>query len=199
MPGRSPGTLGRNDAGDPDARMCMAADTPGTVGTGGDLAMSLLPQERLSCEMPIQVIEVDLGKMRRFLYTVAYAEAANAATTRGFASTEIDTGNQMQVEAAARTGAENPMDVLPPAPAALGIGQILKNDDGSIRGYTFRLGCAHFPHLKLQATEHNDGSVCVFGVDTHDALPSTGALPPDHPDLATSHFNYGWFRHDTGH
>ena len=118
MPGRSPGTLGRNDAGDPDARMCMAADTPGTVGTGGDLAMSLLPQERFSCEMPIQVIEVDLGKMRRFLYTVAYAEAANAATTRGFASAEIDTGNQMQVEAAARSGADFLMAELQQALAA---------------------------------------------------------------------------------
>lgn len=118
VPGRSPGTLGSNDAGDPNALMCLAADTPGAVGTGGDRSMSLLPKESLSCEMPVQVIEVDLGKMRRFLYTVAYAEAANAATTRGFASAEIHTGDEMQVEAAARAGADTLMDELQQALAA---------------------------------------------------------------------------------
>lgn len=112
MPGRSPGSLGRNDAGDPDARMCMAADTPGSVGSGGDRAMSLIPKVKMSCEMPIQVIEVDLAKMRHFLYTVAYAEATNEATTRGFASDEIHTGNELQVEATARNGADKLMNEL---------------------------------------------------------------------------------------
>ncbi len=41
---------------------------------------------------------------------------------------------------------------LPPAPAAHGLCQTIKADDGSARGYAFRLGSAHFPNLTLQET-----------------------------------------------
>ena len=47
-----------------------------------------------------------------------------------------------------------------------------------MRGYSFRLGCAHYPHLKLQAVTAEDGSL-VFTVDTHDAVQ----LADEHPDL----------------
>lgn len=46
-----------------------------------------------------------------------------------------------------------------------------------MRGYSFRLGCTHYPHLKLQVVNTDDGSL-VFSVDTHDAVQ----LQPDHPD-----------------
>ena len=71
-------------------------------------------------------------------------------------------------------------DYLPPAPAAGGIAQDLSTRRGGASGYEFRLGCAGFIHLKLQAQrmEHQGGSVWVFSVDTHDAVQ----LQPDHPD-----------------
>ena len=70
-------------------------------------------------------------------------------------------------------------DFLPPAPAAEGICQELCGEDG-IRGYAFRLGSAHFDHLKLkvQLIDYNHASTWVFMVDTHDAMP----LPAGHPD-----------------
>jgi hypothetical protein len=56
--------------------------------------------------------------------------------------------------------------------------QALPAPGGGVRGYSFRLGCAHYPHLKLQVVTTDDGSL-VFTVDTHDAVQ----LQPDHPDL----------------
>ena len=70
-------------------------------------------------------------------------------------------------------------DYLPPAPAAGGIAQDLSTRRGGASGYEFRLGCAGFIHLKLQAQrmEHQGGSVWVLSVDTHDAY----SPPPDDP------------------
>jgi hypothetical protein len=56
--------------------------------------------------------------------------------------------------------------------------QALPAAGGGVRGYSFRLGCAHYPHLKLQVVTADDGSL-VFSVDTHDAV----LLAADHPDL----------------
>jgi hypothetical protein len=39
-----------------------------------------------------------------------------------------------------------------------------------VRGYAFRLGSSHFPHLKLQVTALENGEIWVFSVDTHDSL-----------------------------
>jgi len=50
---------------------------------------------------------------------------------------------------------------------------------GGVRGYAFRLGTDTFPHLKLEVIDCGDG-LCVFGVDTHDAI----CLPPGHPEAA---------------
>jgi hypothetical protein len=58
------------------------------------------------------------------------------------------------------------------------VGQALPAPGGGVRGYSFRLGCTHYPHLKLQIVNTEDGSL-VFSVDTHDAVQ----LQPDHPDL----------------
>jgi hypothetical protein len=66
---------------------------------------------------------------------------------------------------------------LPPAPAAHGVGQAIKGEEGCFRGYAFRLGSAHFPHLKLQVTAYLDDT-CVFAVDTHDAFPRGAGAPP---------------------
>ena len=47
-----------------------------------------------------------------------------------------------------------------------------------VRGYAWRLGCRHFPHLKLRATNQDHGESWVFSVDTHDAV----RVEPNHPD-----------------
>ena len=78
-------------------------------------------------------------------------------------------------------------ELLPPAPDAAGIAKELSTRKDGPRGYEFRLGSAHFPHLKLnvQLMEHHGGLVWVFAVDTHDAFSRTCAQPPpDHPDAA---------------
>ncbi len=73
---------------------------------------------------------------------------------------------------------------LPPAPAAGGIGQILKGEDGAVKGYAFRLGSATFPYLKLQMTEYRSRGLWVFTVDTHDSFPRLNAdRPESHPDF----------------
>jgi hypothetical protein len=78
-------------------------------------------------------------------------------------------------------------DYVPPAPQAGGIAQELSSRKDGPRGYEFRLGSAHFPHLKLQVQlmEHHGNSVWVYTVDTHDAFSRTNPHPPpDHPEAA---------------
>jgi hypothetical protein len=78
-------------------------------------------------------------------------------------------------------------EYLPPAPASVGICQPLSTRKDGPRGYEFRLGSAHFPHLKLrvQLMEHRGRPVWVYTVDTHDAFSRTSIQPPpDHPDAA---------------
>ncbi len=78
-------------------------------------------------------------------------------------------------------------DLLPPAPAAAGIAQELSTRKDGPRGYEFRLGSVHFPHLKLrvQLMEQHGEPVWVFTVDTHDAFSRHCVQPPaDHPDAA---------------
>jgi hypothetical protein len=77
-------------------------------------------------------------------------------------------------------------DYLPPAPSAAGIAQNVTVKEGQ-RGYEFRLGSAHFPHLKLRvhSVEHRGKTLWVYAVDTHDAFSRNNYSPPDdHPDAA---------------
>ena len=76
-------------------------------------------------------------------------------------------------------------DYLPPSPIAGGIAQELSTRKDGPKGYEFRLGSCHFPHLKLrvQLMEHGGSSVWVFTVDTHDSFSRSCPQPPaDHPD-----------------
>ncbi len=78
-------------------------------------------------------------------------------------------------------------DFLPPAPEAAGIAQDLSTRRDGPRGYEFRLGSAHFPHMKLRVLlmEQHGEPVWVFTVDTHDAFSRHSVQPPpDHPDAA---------------
>src|SRR5262249_20000825 len=51
-------------------------------------------------------------------------------------------------------------------------------EEGVVHGYAWRLGCCHFPHLKLRVTNPDQSGTWVFSVDTHDAV----RLEPNHPD-----------------
>jgi hypothetical protein len=65
--------------------------------------------------------------------------------------------------------------------------QLVFGKTGSVRAVLFRLGCTHYPHLKLkvQLVDHDQGAVWLVGVDTHDAYSPTSFLPPPgHPDVA---------------
>ena len=75
---------------------------------------------------------------------------------------------------------------IPPAPAALGVCQGVAAAQSCQGGFAFRLGSAHFPHLKLKVLlmeEENKGTTWVYVVDTHDAFARDRRQPPpDHPD-----------------
>ncbi len=78
-------------------------------------------------------------------------------------------------------------DYLPPSPTAAGIVQDLSARKECLRAYELRLGCGHFPNLKLrvQMMEWRGGPAWLFSVDTHDAFSRTSIQPPpDHPDAA---------------
>lgn len=107
---RSPGPLGWNDAADPNARVCLAGDTPGPAGTGSDAGAALLFSEPRSCDLAFPALAVDLGRLTRFVYTVAYAEATDRATTRGFGSGELQHGEEARIEAEARSAADAVME-----------------------------------------------------------------------------------------
>jgi hypothetical protein len=56
--------------------------------------------------------------------------------------------------------------------------QTISDCKGVFRGFSFRLGSAVFPHLKLQVTECGRDGALVFAVDTHDAI----TLEAGHPE-----------------
>jgi hypothetical protein len=78
-------------------------------------------------------------------------------------------------------------DFLPPAADALAVCQAFGGAGTGALGYSFRLGSAHFPHLKLkvQLLDCTDAASWVYMVDTHDAFSRDSAEPPpSHPDAA---------------
>jgi hypothetical protein len=65
--------------------------------------------------------------------------------------------------------------------------QVLR-EDGKLRALWLRLGCRHYPHLKLkvQLLDHEQGDVWLLSVDTHDSFSKNCFLPPPgHPDAET--------------
>ena len=97
----TPGPAGHQDAADPTVFACMPGDTPGPAGSNGDIG------EQLSCALPprlarLRVLEVDLDLAERFLYSVAYAHAADAAAKPGFFESDLDYGDQAAIEATAK-------------------------------------------------------------------------------------------------
>jgi hypothetical protein len=62
---------------------------------------------------------------------------------------------------------------------------VVNGQSGSGPSLLIRLGCRHYPHLKLKAqvVDHEQGPVWLFSVNTHDSFSATSFLPPsDHPD-----------------
>jgi hypothetical protein len=78
-----------------------------------------------------------------------------------------------------RIDPDQPLASLLPPAAPPDVCQPVRGPGGVTRGYAYRLGSAHFPHLKLQVSHCDQDTVCVFAVDTHD---KGLCLPPTHPD-----------------
>lgn len=101
LPPVSPGPTGHQDAADPNTLACLPGDTLGPAGSNGDWG------EQLSCAPPpraarLRVMEVDLDRAERFLYSVAYMSAADAAAKPGFFESDLDYGDQAAIEATAK-------------------------------------------------------------------------------------------------
>lgn len=64
-------------------------------------------------------------------------------------------------------------DYLPPSPTSQGVAREVKDAAGVVHAIEFRLGSAHFPHLKLRVEKMNNRHAArwVFMVDTHDRIP----------------------------
>jgi hypothetical protein len=52
-------------------------------------------------------------------------------------------------------------------------------NDEDVRNYAFRLGNALYPHMKFCLTRTPDESMCLFRVDSHDAILHAPAGSPD--------------------
>ena len=101
LPSRTPGPAGHQDASDPNTLACMPGDTPGPVGTNGDIG------DQFSYALPprtakLRILEVDLDRAERFLYSVAYAHTADAAAKSGFFESDLDYGDQAAIETSAK-------------------------------------------------------------------------------------------------
>jgi hypothetical protein len=63
--------------------------------------------------------------------------------------------------------------------------QVTRSKTGEPRALLIRLGCCHYPHLKMKAqlVNHDGGTEWLFSVDTHDGFSAQHFLPPpDHPE-----------------
>lgn len=109
---------------------------------------------------------------------------------KGLTTTLLDRACRIFLERAYPQGADTipppknsfvALDVAGPVESVLvaPVCQPLLRSDGSLRGYTLRLGSARHPHVKLQIMDQDDAD-CVFSVDTHDGF----SLDPSHPDAA---------------
>jgi hypothetical protein len=70
---------------------------------------------------------------------------------------------------------------------ARGCCQLLPSKAGPATVLLVRLGCCHYPNLKLKAqlVEDENGCEWLFTVDTHDAFSASCFLPPEeHPEHA---------------
>jgi len=71
--------------------------------------------------------------------------------------------------------ADTPLEVCLAGPVC----QAIPPREGGGADYAFRLGCASYPHLKMQVVDCDNRATWVFSVNTHDTmLPSD----PNHPD-----------------
>ena len=101
-----------------------------------------------------------------------------ARASRTFLDRAYPNGATIQAARSAFAGLipDQPLEPLLVAPLC----EVIKTQDGGLRGYAIRLGSAHYPNLKMQVVFQDSGATCVFGVDTHDTL----RLDSNHPDHA---------------
>jgi hypothetical protein len=110
----------------------------------------------------------------RIFLSLAYPGGLDTVPPRKRLLAELPSGKEMLSYLAATTALKDGC-------------QVVNGKTGGCHAILIRLGCDHYPHLKLrtQYVDHKDGAVWLFSVDTHDGFSSSTFLPPaDHPDAA---------------
>lgn len=77
MADRTPGLLGHCDAADPNAKVCLAGDTPGPAGSNGDKSADDVP---LGPKMTLHTLDLSLSGLAKFFHSVATAVAIDKLT-----------------------------------------------------------------------------------------------------------------------
>jgi hypothetical protein len=122
--------------------------------------------QRLTTDLVSQACRVFLAH--------AYPEGDSAVPPRRRLLLELPAGQPMLV-------------CLEATPGLKDCCQVVTAKTGTPRALLIRLGCCHYPHLKLkvQQVDHPRGPILLFSVDTHDGFSATNFLPPPaHPDAA---------------
>src|SRR3954470_9145358 len=126
---------------------------PSPCGGGGVAALPALRRPRVMHGLTSEL----LGKASRTFLDLAYPGG------------NVPSGKRPYYD----LGPGEPLEPLLAPPVC----QEVREPDGGVRGYAFRLGCSSYPHLKLRVVRCG-WEPCVFEVDTHDTMQ----LPADHPD-----------------
>jgi hypothetical protein len=100
-----------------------------------------------------------LGQACRIFLTIAYPEELNQLPPPRSHFLDLQGGEELETL------------LTPP------LCKTLQTPEGEPRGYSLRLGCSHYPHLKLEIVQHSCGEI-LLSVNTHDALPCAA----NHPD-----------------
>ncbi len=110
----------------------------------------------------------------RLFVSLAYSGGEAAVPARKRALLDLPPGKEMVAQ-------------LADDPSLRECCQLVAGKNGRSRALLIRLGCNHYPHLKLKAQliDHEDGDLWLFSVDTHDAFSARSFLPPaGHPEAA---------------
>jgi hypothetical protein len=104
-----------------------------------------------------------LGRACRIFLELAYAAGEKSIPAKKRPFWDIATGSLLDGYLPPQVGPE--------------LCQKIGSAPGCKPGFAYRLGCAHFPHLKLQVVRFEQG--WVFGVDTHDNFLTRGLSESD--------------------
>jgi hypothetical protein len=120
----------------------------------------------------IQILTTDLvNTASRVFLTLAYGGGEEAAPSTKRRFHQLPPGLSM-------------LDYMATGPGLPDCCQVIHDKAGTARTFFVRLGCDHYPNLKLKAQlVEGQQAGWLLSVDTHDSFSSTCFLPPpDHPE-----------------